>query len=265
MIPYLISGAFSLAGLAVFFSGFSKMKKIHLIQDTPTSKIRSMAMGIVEIHGNVEAKEYIKAPFSQTDCIYYRFKIEEYRQSVSRDSKGRTTTSYRWDTVHTGEKRLPFFAKDETGQVYVEPKGAEYNVPAKKAFIQRAGLFGAFNLIINALNGWDGKSRIDMSTWNLAPIKPGQIIMSPRVGDRKYTEYYIEPGSSLYVLGTAANDSQILIRKGENEKTFIISDRSEKELLGNMKWQMLGAFALGGILFIAGIVLIILISSGAIA
>ena len=50
-----------LVGVALILFGFKKMHSYTLIKDTPRSKIRSMAMGIVELHGQVHAKEVLAA------------------------------------------------------------------------------------------------------------------------------------------------------------------------------------------------------------
>jgi len=144
------------------------------------------------------------------------------------------------------------------------PTGAEFNVPVKKAFLQRAGLFGAVGLIVSALKNWDNKqpTALNVSSWGLTPIDPKMhMSFGNNVGDRKYYEYYIEPNEQLYVLGTAANSPQapnnVLVKKGENEPTFLISDKSEKQLVGSLRWQMIGGFAIGGLMFIGGILLLL--------
>jgi len=252
-----------LIGAVCFYFGFKQFHKFSLIKDTPTSKIRSMAMGLVEIHGNVEAKETILTPFSQVPCVYYEYKIEEYRQHTRRDSDGKTHTTYSWDTIASGSRRIPFFAKDDTGEAYVNPKGAEYKVPLKKMFYQRRGIFGAIGLIINALSDWDNakSSRMDIGGWGLEPIQPGQIVWAASVGDRKYYEYFMEPKENLFLMGTAANDSKapnnVLIKKGENEPTFIISNKTEEEVMGSFKWQMWGLLILSGILEVVGVVVMV--------
>jgi len=259
---YIISIVFAIVGLAVFLYGFKVMSKYRLINDTPRSKIRSMAMGLVELHGNVFADKYITTPFSQTDCIYYSYEIKEYREHTSRGSDGKTTRSKSWDTISSGERRIPFFAKDETGNVYVDPKNANFNVDYKKVFLQKAGFFGIFGVIGNALKNWDSndQSNLDIGTWGLIPIDTkSHLSFNSRVGDRKYYEKYIEPDADLFVLGTAANNPQVsndvFIHQGENEPTFIISDKSEKELVGSLKWKMIGSFVFGAIFFIIGVML----------
>jgi hypothetical protein len=265
IMKYVFSGAVGLVGAGLFWYGFNRMHKLRIIQDTPTSKIRSMAMGLVEVHGNVLAKDYIITPFSQARCVYYRYEIKEYRQHTSRGPKGEVRTTYCWDTISRGEQRIPFWAKDETGQVCVNPTGAEFNVPVKRVFLQKAGLFGAVNLIVNSLKNWDNRKQVNLnvSSWGLIPLDPkSQGSFINRVGDRKYYEYFIEPDETLFVMGTAVNSGDIgggnvLIKKGDNEPVFIISNKSEKELLSSLKWQMIGFFVFGGLLFLGGVVLML--------
>ena len=86
-----LEGALFLAGGSVsLFYGFSRLKKYMLINNTPTSKIRSVAMGLVEIKGSVVAKDTLKTPFSNQDCIYYEYEVREYRRHLN--PKGVTNT-----------------------------------------------------------------------------------------------------------------------------------------------------------------------------
>lgn len=263
MDSYIFSGAFALFGAVIFFAGFKKMRKYRIIKDTPRSKIRSMAMGIVEIHGNVVSDETIKSPFSKTDCVYYRYEIQEYKRRTTR-SGGKTKTTTEWVTVAHGDKRIPFFAKDDTGQVLVEPEGAEFNVDFRRGFYQsRGGLFassGTFSGMIKALKSWDGidTATIDSENWGLQPMQgKSSGRWFSKVGDRKYFEYFIAPDDILFVLGTAANSpdapNNVLIRQGANEKTFLISDKSEENTLRSIRKNMIVCFVFGGLFFVAGV------------
>ena len=95
-----------LGGGVVFFFGFNKMRRVKLIHDTPRSKVRSIAMGLVEVHGFAEPQEILITPFSKNECVYYKYVIKEYQRRTSTDSKGRSHTSYSWNTVGGGEKRI---------------------------------------------------------------------------------------------------------------------------------------------------------------
>ncbi len=263
-MQYIFPGVFAAAGAMVFYYGLNRRRRYKLIEETPRSKIRSIAMGLVEIHGTVQSKSLIKTPFSQKDCIYYRYKIEEYTESVSVDSKGRTKTSREWINVGQGEQRVPFFASDETGQIYVDPKGAEFDVEPKAAFAQRKGVFNDFGSIINTLRNWDNmkQATVDKQRWGLMPIDPKQkLIINPQIGDRRYTEYFIMPGEKIFILGTAANRQSapngVLIEKGKNEPIFIIGDKSEKSMLKKLKMIMIICFLAGSAMFSAGIYLLL--------
>ncbi len=66
-------------GLILFFRGFKTMKRKKLMQSLPTSKIRSLAVGVSEIHRKVVPSKsgIIKSPFSNQDCVCARIIIEE--------------------------------------------------------------------------------------------------------------------------------------------------------------------------------------------
>ncbi|UCH89634.1 MAG: hypothetical protein JSV49_03015 [Thermoplasmata archaeon] len=252
-------------GAISFIFGFKQFHKYSLIKDTPRSKIRSLAMGLVELHGVVAANETIQTPFSRSQCVYYQYRIEEYRMHTRTDSKGRTTVYYSWDTIASGSRQIPFFARDDTGDVYIDPRGAEYDVPLKKVFYQhRGGFIGAFSTILTALSDWDKAktTEMDIGSWNLQPVKPGHITWGASVGDRKYYEHYLEPNENLFLMGTAVPDrgapNNVLVRKGEDEPTFIISNKREAGVMKSLKWKMAGLLILACALEVIGVIVALL-------
>lgn len=81
-------------------------------QDTlPTSKVRSLAMGLVELEGKLVAQERVEAPLTRRRCIGYFY--TEHRQT--RDSDGKK--SYR--LVRQEQRCCDFFFEDTTGKVLV--------------------------------------------------------------------------------------------------------------------------------------------------
>jgi len=97
----------------------SKRKNFYKLQSVlPTSKINAVAMGIVEIEGEVEAIELIVSPYFSNPCIGYLYTIEE----ESKDKEGKTS----WHTIHTEGKTGNFRMNDETGTVLVDGTGLEY-------------------------------------------------------------------------------------------------------------------------------------------
>ncbi len=259
--PYIAGGIIDAIGIGVFAFGFNRMHKYQLIQDTPRSNIRSMAKGLVELEGKATASKPIIAHFSQTPCVYYRYTIEEYQEKVSKDSKGNSTTTREWVSVASDEQRTPFTLADSTGTVPIEPGGSECNVSLKKQFIQRARIGLSITQIINTIKN-NSSTATATTQLGLIPLESTTLFENPQIGDRKYSEYYIEQHAPVFVIGTATiTPAGTQVKKSENESTFIISDKSEKELLKSLKWQMLSFFAIGGLLVIGGVLIMVLLGN----
>ncbi len=89
----------------------------RMIETTPTSRIRSMSMGLVELKGRARRCYNLLSGYSQTPCIYYRTK--HYKVFYSDNSR-------QWRLVRTTTSGwIPFFLEDETGRVLIRPKGAK--------------------------------------------------------------------------------------------------------------------------------------------
>ncbi|MBI3539699.1 MAG: hypothetical protein HY076_05450, partial [Candidatus Eisenbacteria bacterium] len=71
----LYASAALVAGVVFFARGFRTMRTRRLIANTPTARIRSMAMGLVEIRGTVQPRSHVTAPFSGHDCAYWQVDI----------------------------------------------------------------------------------------------------------------------------------------------------------------------------------------------
>ncbi|WP_437888147.1 hypothetical protein [Phytobacter sp. V91] len=87
-------------------------------QSLPTSKVRSMATGLVELEGRLVSQQLIRAPMSGKNCIgYYHTVMEE-----ERDSDGKT--NYR---LIFEEKRCnAFLLQDATGKVQIDASNLDF-------------------------------------------------------------------------------------------------------------------------------------------
>src|SRR5439155_7853476 len=71
-----LSAALALgAGPWMFARAFRNLRTRRLIEDTPTAHIRSMAMGLVELQGDIVARSDHEAPFSGRACAYWEIDI----------------------------------------------------------------------------------------------------------------------------------------------------------------------------------------------
>ncbi len=104
---------FAAVSLILLLTGFRYISLKRLIENLPTSKIRSASMGMSELKGKAARKYNLVSPISFTPCVYYS--IEKFRKN-SKDS---------W-TRYACDKRsaVPFYLEDETGRMLVSPEGA---------------------------------------------------------------------------------------------------------------------------------------------
>ncbi len=121
------------AGFWMFYSGFKGLRLKRLIEEIPTSKVRSAAMGTVELAGTASPVTLLIDPLYQKPCVFYRIKVEEERGSGKRRH---------WVTIHTADSsNRPFWLQDETGRALILPAGADTRF--KTDLCAKTGLFGS--------------------------------------------------------------------------------------------------------------------------
>ena len=237
-----------LGGLFTFYKSLKNLKKKRLFENIPTSKMRSIAMGLVEIKGKIKvADKTLEDPFDEKECVYWNVTIEEYVK------RGKRRT---WVTRHRLKKSVTFFLSDDTGSVLINSNKAYMNNIKRDSEIETATLFSE-ELPSHIIEYCD-KYNVKYEGW---------------FGFKKKLRCrttYIEPGDQLYIIGSARplNEEEINFSKDataaidhSNGEYFLISDKSEKELTdahGGQSWLvpgsiMLSAFGLWMILVSLGI------------
>jgi hypothetical protein len=111
-------------GVAVIAGGWFAFRYLHLarvIEDTPTSRVRSAAQGYVELEGRVRplADKANPAPLTQRDCVWWRYRVQHRTESAGRNQREK------WRTVASGRSGQPFLLDDGTGECIVQPADAE--------------------------------------------------------------------------------------------------------------------------------------------
>ena len=170
-LPFWASLALG-AGPVLFWRSFRDLRVRRLVQNTPTSRIRSMSMGLVEINGEVSPRSELAAPFSGRACAYWQVDI--------------ATRSRRnaWHVVHRNASGNPFFLRDETGLALVYPQGAAARLNYQ---VQEECL---------------GISLPDVYATYLEEQRPAGSALW-RLGSLRFRERVLEAGQRVYVLGTA--------------------------------------------------------------
>jgi hypothetical protein len=199
-------------GLALFTWGFGRFRKLQLVRNTPTSKIRSMAMGNVEIKGEAKDKQKIfEAPFSKEECIYCKYKVEEYYE----DDDGGD-----WRTKLSDENRTEFGIEDGTGEAIIRPEGADFRLPADNTYTVRDHEEPPEKIKEFLRNN----EEVDLQEGGWFSVER----------DRRYKEWYITPGEELYIYGYSDTDKEgnPIIKEGK-APMFMVSDKSEEEIRDN--------------------------------
>ena len=227
--PFLYLAAGTLGGFWLFAEGWLLLQRKRLIESIPTSTIRSLALGLVEISGQAQPeKQVLSSPFRGVPCVFYTYAVEE------RVGSGKHT---RWETITKGTSEQPFFASDTTGRVLIAPLNAELILQDER--IVRNDWLGALPPTTIA-----GLNRLGISTERWLGNKT-----------LRCRESFILPDAQVYVLGTAQerlgaterveNAARLYIGSNRGHE-FIISDRSEKDLRSHLRWRM-WAYGAGGL------------------
>src|SRR4030066_2537101 len=105
-----------------FLGMFRFLRRIRLIEDTPTAKIRSAPQGYVELTGisRLMQGDLIIAPLTGKQCTWYSYKIEE--RSDSPGIRGGRHKGWRVIEAKTSDDL--FLLADDTGECVIDPEGA---------------------------------------------------------------------------------------------------------------------------------------------
>lgn len=105
-------------GLWLLARGLAGYRGATRLDDVPTSRISSMAVGEVRVSGVVETAELaLVSPLTSRACVYYRARV---RESDGRDRR----------SILDEERAVGFRVRDATGDVRVFPRGASWDVPS---------------------------------------------------------------------------------------------------------------------------------------
>tara|TARA_B100000700_G_C14826926_1_gene752693 strand:- start:37 stop:828 length:792 start_codon:yes stop_codon:yes gene_type:complete len=237
--PFIYSIFGLIGGIVFLVMGLKKLKLKRMIMDLPTSKIKSLAMGFVEVTGKVkEAEDLFKSPLKQKECVYFDIHVEKW---VSRGKNSR------WETVYRDSETSLFYLTEENEKVLIDTQAAELNF--KKDIDLKTGTFGKMP---DYIQEFCEQKEIGKSIFGLKQ-------------KLRFREIYIEPNDELYILGTAMKNDKmdkisdsgtVKIGKSLDHPLFYISDYSEKEILSQFGWKVPlqifggGAVAIGSFAFI---------------
>ncbi len=185
-ITHMAPGAFGLlvavlclvALLALYFA-FRNLYRARLIEDTPTSRIRSASQGYVELIGTAAmmSGEPVIAPLSGLPCCWWRYTIEH------KNDKG-------WRVTRAEKSDSLFLLRDETGDCIIDPDGAAISPSGRTVW------YGATPSPAAGPDTGSGTFNIQSTVFGL-----NVSVNNTFVNDYRYTEETIIAGDPLYAIG----------------------------------------------------------------
>jgi hypothetical protein len=172
------------AGVYLFIHGFQLLQRERLIMNTPASKVRSAAMGLVEVSGLATGPYTMMAPITGMPCYYYRTMAWQWK----REGKNSKWVKVADETLH-----LPFYVEDNTGRVLVNPQGAEMEIHRDFQDEFSQSLFSSTLAIPAQVTGFLVRHGVSTDC------------------KIKLEEYCIKPKNALFVLGTLAQNPGLTV------------------------------------------------------
>ncbi|MFH2068524.1 MAG: hypothetical protein ABII89_03560 [Candidatus Omnitrophota bacterium] len=249
-----------LTGLFLFFRSILHiLPKVVWITGTPTSPIRSLAIGLVEITGKVKNRETIISPATGLECCLTKYKLQELRVTHTRN--GRTIS---WHTINSAFLYTPFYLQDKEGaRILINPKDAELHLPCETYYPNTglpANAVGSIryleqaiysNSLLYILGEAKKKARFadlrDEVNTNLAILRGDPEKMAAldenKDGQIDTVEWEkavrnVESRVTEETITAAQNPlDTIVIAKPSLKRPFIISTHSEKEVVSRLRWK----------------------------
>lgn len=161
------------AGGFVFYRGFRVLQRRERILDTPTSAVRGVSLGPVEVSGTAVGPYTLLSPLSELDCYYYRAIAWEGSGSNERIS---------WKKVGEESLCVPFFLDDGTGQLLIDPRSADLEL--QETFSEELTNPSSLGSVTGSIRHFLGRRGL--------------------LGERpvKLAEYCVQPSAQLFVFGT---------------------------------------------------------------
>jgi hypothetical protein len=274
----------------MFVLGFKKYREYRIIEDTPRMTVRSMPMGLVHIQGKAVGEKRLTSPLTRQPCFFYRVEVEEWtRQSDDKED---------WKTFRTDVGQQEFYLEDSTGKVRINAHRAEYDLsktfqagigPRSKgkrfvdptlgvagptenelqAYLQQspAQARAALGQVGGPGSAAAGKALEvgkEVSFMGIS-IGVGGATFKPAGGSFRFTEQCLIAERPCNILGTCIENPQPqdehdrnLIQKGQNEPTFVISNKAERAIEKEMFRNAPLLILVGGGLIVLAVVVALL-------
>jgi len=170
--------------LCLLYYSFRTLRTTRIMEDTPTSQIRSAAQGYIELEGCAVRMdgEPVVAPLTGQTCVWYCYSIEERSSGSSGISWYDLIEGFSrdksWTALGSEVSDAIFQIKDDTGECIIDPDNAEVTPSITQC--------------------WYGDSRFPEQVPQRFGFKWFYLFTNPRY---RYTEKRIHDLDPLYAMG----------------------------------------------------------------
>ena len=263
---FYIIGVIALGiGILMIYLRKKNEDKIFLIKKTETKKANDLQTlcaeiaseigagsfnEITEVTGIIKTNNPIQSELANRECVHYSFRVireweEEY---YTTDQQGNRIQQTRRgsDTVSSNSRSTNFHIEDNTGQIEINPNGADIE---------------SIKVLDDFRPGGDdrgGSLSFGGLSFNVPSLGSGRRTLGYR-----YEEYILPTNVRAFVLGEATDSSgQLMVQQPKEEdddevRRFLISTKSEAEILKAAASKSKMFFIISIIAFVAAVGFII--------
>ena len=192
-IPYIVLGV----GLIWALAGYFQYKMQRQMADTPTSLVRSVAVGNPELVGQVRPSKsgvlrvVVDGHPNRVipNCVHFHWSYEVKIREHYTDSEGNSKTREYWKTIREAGGGVPFILNDGTGGIVVKP-----------TTFKRTDM-GQY------LKRWESNHG-DSLKKELGMEFAARLFTGGNVVKHRWTVYALRIGNPVYILGTTRSRPQ---------------------------------------------------------
>lgn len=257
----IVGGVLLVIGVVLVFVLRSQQGKLADIIGTETTTVASLKDLLkefrergggqfqhqAELNGVIETENPLVSELAGQECVHYRMRVEreweeDYWETDSRTGRRERRTRRGSDAMASNERSVPFDLRDETGVIGVDPQGAD---------IETTQVVDRFEP-----GEWRGET---LSFGGFSLSLGGMLSGGRRTLGYRFQEWLTPLGQKAYLLGTIrdTNGELRVCRAPEGKSRFLVSLRSEEELVrsirGAVTWLQVGI----GVCLVGGLALII--------
>ncbi|MGK7890677.1 MAG: E3 ubiquitin ligase family protein [Leptolyngbyaceae cyanobacterium] len=247
----------------VYRSQTNKAFNLQSAQPSTAADLQTMATAIANDIGQGNWREYVKmwgqiecdrpltSPLKQATCVAYQstvtWEYEQTRTYKDEDGKTQTKTEKKQETISSDRQSIPFFLKDDTGTIQVNPDEADMDMTSVVNEFQpeqpRGELlsFGGFSLDVSRHTRHSDRRTLGY----------------------RYQEKILPLERNALVVGTVSDATSTLAIQNpiDSSQKFIISLKNDEALTASAKqsaqqafYGMVGCGIVGAILLLLGLV-----------